>query len=305
MSSDKPFVSIGLPTYNGERYIRQSLDSLLAQDYENFELIISDNASTDHTAEICQEYLAGDERIRYYRNETNLGSVENGNRLFKLSSGKYFMWASDHDLWHPTYVSACVSILEEEPDVVLAYARTTLIDPDGNPLRLLPDQIDTRGMADAVYRYKYIIWYLAWNNMVLGVFRREVLGQTGGFKKLWGIEHILLADLAFRGTFAQIAEPLLYRRKNRPDEDQETYKKRVLSFIDPASADEQSKRSYEDLWLELCDAHLQVVACAPISFFDKLYAAMATVRCFNVRFGVRYYDALLAAGRMAGHFFQS
>jgi len=295
MRSDKPLVSIGMPVYNGERYIRQALDSLLAQDYENFELVISDNASTDHSAEICQEYLAMDRRIRYYRNDTNLGSVNNFNRLFELSSGKYFMWAADNDVWHPTFISTCVSVLEAEPDVVLVYSRTMTIDSEGNPLGLAPDQIDTRGMP-AVHRYKHLMWNLYWCNMTYGVIRGEVLAQTGKFRKVWGSDFVLLAELALRGTFAQVPEPLFYRRTNNLDEESETYKERFLSYLDPVNAVERSKRSYEDLWLELCDAHLQIVACAPINFLERLRAAMVTVLCFRLRFGVRWHGVLFAEG---------
>lgn len=111
MTDDKPLVSIGMPVYNGERYIRQALDSLLAQDYANFELIISDNVSTDGTQGICLEYAARDERIRYYRNETNLGALRNFNRVFELSSGKYFMWAAHDDVWNPAYVQEVLALL--------------------------------------------------------------------------------------------------------------------------------------------------------------------------------------------------
>ncbi|MEM4134638.1 MAG: glycosyltransferase, partial [Candidatus Micrarchaeia archaeon] len=84
MNLRNPLVSIGMPVYNGERFIRQALDSLLAQDYENFELIISDNASEDKTPEICLEYAARDKRIRYYRNEKNMGAAWNFKRVFDL-----------------------------------------------------------------------------------------------------------------------------------------------------------------------------------------------------------------------------
>src|SRR3954452_21534224 len=110
MSESQPLVSIGLPVYNGEQFIRTALDSLLGQTYQPLELIICDNASTDQTAAICQEYLAKDQRVRYYRNPTNLGAVKNFNRAFELSSGIYFMWAADHDLREPTFVSRCVEV---------------------------------------------------------------------------------------------------------------------------------------------------------------------------------------------------
>src|SRR3989442_1198286 len=102
MIDNKPLVSIGLPIYNGERYLRQALDSLLSQAYENFELIVSDNASDDATPEICAAYAARDARIKYFRAPTNMGAVWNFNRVFELAGGEFFMWAAHDDLWHPS-----------------------------------------------------------------------------------------------------------------------------------------------------------------------------------------------------------
>lgn len=286
MADSKPLVSIGMPVYNGEKYIHQALDSLLAQDYENFELIISDNASTDGTAEICQEYLAKDKRIRYYRNERNMGAVWNFNRVVQLSRGKYFMWAADHDLWHAAFISRCVTILEEDQSVVLAYPRTIYIDSDGTPLQLTPDQIDTRDMS-AVERYLYVMWNLSWCNMVYGVFRRDVLVRTK-IRNVWGADHALLAELALKGAFAQISEPLFYRRKNRPDEDPETYKKRVLYYLDPTSAAKKNTLAFENLWRQLRNAHLRILFGAPVSCFDKIRLTLETIKCFEHRFGVHY-----------------
>ncbi|OGQ92973.1 MAG: hypothetical protein A2253_08330 [Deltaproteobacteria bacterium RIFOXYA2_FULL_55_11] len=126
------------------------------------------------------------------------------------------------------------------------------------------------------------------NNMVYGLIRREVLGQSGRFRNVWGADHALLAELALRGSFAQIAEPLFLRRKNRPDEEDETRKRRVLYSLDTMNADEKYKTSFEDLFLQLCHKHLQILACAPISFLDKLRGAIATVACFKYRFGAQW-----------------
>lgn len=285
-TDNKPLVSIGMPVYNGEKYVRQALDSLLAQDYANFELIISDNASTDGTAEICQAYAARDKRIRYYRNETNLGAIKNFNRVFGLSNGEYFMWAAADDLWHPSFISRCVSVIEEDRNVVLVYSRTMLIDSCGCSLGLTPDQIDTRGLASAE-RYGQIIWNMGWSNMVYGVIRSEVLAGTGKFGNMWGFDHVLLAELALRGSFAQIDEPLFYRREKRPDLEPEMRKKRVLYDVDPMTAVERSQKPIEDLFRELGDAHLQMVIHAPISFLEKVRAAISTVLCFRFRFAQR------------------
>jgi glycosyltransferase involved in cell wall biosynthesis len=97
-----PRVSIGLPVYNGQNYLRCALDSILQQDYTDFELIISDTASADASPGICQELARKDGRVRYYRNETNIGARGNYNRVFELARGEFFKWASHDDEFHPS-----------------------------------------------------------------------------------------------------------------------------------------------------------------------------------------------------------
>src|SRR3989442_7535435 len=145
MMNEDPLVSIGVPVYNEERYLSFTLESLLAQDYRNLELIISDNASTDRTREICQEYVNRDGRVRYYRTETNVGAVKNFNSTFLHARGKYFMWVGAHDTWHSSFISRALSLIEADPRIVLVYSRTMLIDPDGHSLSITPDEMDTRG----------------------------------------------------------------------------------------------------------------------------------------------------------------
>ena len=122
MTGNIPLLSIGMPVYNGEKFIRQSLDSLLAQDFEDFELIISDNASEDRTKDICLEYSDRDQRIKYYRNNSNIGVDLNFNRVFELSKSRYFTWASSDDMRHPLFLSACLDVLESNPEVQYGFA---------------------------------------------------------------------------------------------------------------------------------------------------------------------------------------
>ena len=126
-----PRVSIGLPVYNGEKFIREAIDSIFSQTFEDFELIISDNGSTDRTQQICQAYAAQDLRIRYYRNKKNIGAARNYNLVFELASGEYFKWAAHDDLCAPEYLERCVEILDRDPDVVLCYPKTSIIDEHG------------------------------------------------------------------------------------------------------------------------------------------------------------------------------
>jgi len=119
IKNHKPRVSIGLPVYNGENYLEEAIDSILAQTYKDFELIISDNASTDRTPDICQAYANKDPRIRYYRNEKNIGAAVNFNRVFELSSSEYFKWAAHDDIIAPDYISECIEILDNDDSIVL------------------------------------------------------------------------------------------------------------------------------------------------------------------------------------------
>src|SRR5262249_49837857 len=132
--ASSPRVSIGMPVRNGQRFIRLAIDSLLAQTFSDFELIICDNGSTDQTQSICEEYAVLDPRVRYFRNESNLGPAANYNRCFELSRGEYFRWHAHDDQAAPQYLAKCVELLDRDPGVVVAYPSTLVIDENGRPL---------------------------------------------------------------------------------------------------------------------------------------------------------------------------
>ena len=138
MRSSSPTVSIGMPVYNGEKYLRQAISSILNQTYPDFELIISDNASTDETRQICLQYAARDRRIRYQCNPQNIGAAKNFNLVFKLASGKYFKWMAHDDTVTSDFLSKCVDILEQNLQVVLCHTRVRIIDAEDRVLRDLP-----------------------------------------------------------------------------------------------------------------------------------------------------------------------
>src|SRR5262249_55497527 len=122
-----PLVTVGLPVYNSECYLEHSLKSLLAQTYYDFELIISDNASTDGTADICKRYAKHDSRIRYYRNETNIGLPSNFNRVFELTTTPYLKWSTADDYWAPTFLERALEIMERDPSIALCYPQAVLV----------------------------------------------------------------------------------------------------------------------------------------------------------------------------------
>jgi glycosyltransferase involved in cell wall biosynthesis len=210
----QPLVSIGLPVYNGERFLRESLDSILAQTFSDFELIISDNASTDGTREICQAYLDRDPRIRYHCNDSNLGAVKNFNITFELARGKYFKWMSYDDVCAPEYISKCVEVLENNPSIVLCYPKTIIIDENGNKVANYDDGLDLRSPQPHVRYRQYHNNFRKGKkcNVIFGLMRRETLGQTPLIQPYPDTDKILLGELSLRGEFNELPEYLFLRR---------------------------------------------------------------------------------------------
>jgi Glycosyl transferase family 2 len=289
-----PLVSIGLPVYNEERFIRQTIESLLAQDYQNIELIISDNCSTDATETICRSFAASDRRVRYERSEQNLGAFTNFNQVFELASGKYFMWAGAHDLWGTTFVSRALPMLEQDPQLVMVYPRAVMIDAAGNQFGNVEESFET-GHSSAVERYLELIWKIPSGNMFHGLIRRQALPR-GGIKRVWGADIILLAELSLQGAFAQIPEVLFYRREVRPEEvhDAEGWKKRALETVEGPQPSQKQQMSLEELFREMRDEELKLIWRSRLSPADKLRGLLQTVKCSRTRYGVRVpADAVL------------
>jgi glycosyltransferase involved in cell wall biosynthesis len=211
VSKHKPRVSIGLPVYNGERFLSEALDSLLAQTYQNFELIISDNASTDATESICRAYAASDQRIRYYRNEENLGAARNFNRVFKLSTGELFKWAAADDICMPTLLARCLEVLDCNADAVLACTKTGFVDEFGKSLALqdpgwnLQMELPHERLREIIYTGRLV-------NPYYGLTRSHSLSKTRLLGSYPGGDYRLLGELSLVGKFIEIPDCLFLRR---------------------------------------------------------------------------------------------
>lgn len=214
MVGSKPLVSIGMPVYNGEKYIRQALDSLLAQDYTNFELIISDNASTDKTQEICHEYAMRDSRIRYYRNQQNMGIVWNFNRVFELSTGEYFMWAADDDGWERDYASTLLSVMSRFPESIVSFTNYMKYSENGDFLgneELTGSEVCELGFRELI---AMVFSLQKINVAIYGLFRREEL-QTllkDGFPNCSAPDRVVFANFALAGKTVTLTNKYLYKR---------------------------------------------------------------------------------------------
>jgi glycosyltransferase involved in cell wall biosynthesis len=208
-------VSIGMPVFNAERHLAESIDSLLAQDHENLELIISDNASTDGTESICRSYAARDARVRYYRAEQNRGAVWNFNRVLELALGDCFIWAAHDDLRAPHYVSRCVAVLDQQPDAVLCCTDVSFIDLSGQAVQPWKGLAGIRPVGrTAGDRARAIARARCWWDYY-GLIRTRILRETRGAQPVWGFDVVLLMELCLRGPVAHIPEPLFIYRIDR------------------------------------------------------------------------------------------
>jgi glycosyltransferase involved in cell wall biosynthesis len=213
MADGKPLVSIGMPIYNEGPYLRKALDSLLGQEYRHIEVIITDNASRDDTESICREYAARDGRVRYVKNETNVGAIENFNLAFRLSTGDYFMWASGHDLRTAGYVSKCVEVMERDRGVVLCYPEVAHIDLDGNVYEVCSDfQTTFHRPTDKVGRLMCFLYSICPPDVIHGVVRRGAVDNLMRFEYVWIPDYLILIRLCLAGSFAQVRGEFLYVR---------------------------------------------------------------------------------------------
>ncbi len=212
----EPLVSIGMAVYNGEHHIRQALDSLLAQDYPYFELIISDNASTDKTQEICREYQLMDNRIRYSRNETNIGALHNFDKVFELANGSYFFWACHDDYWKPNYISSCLKEFKKSKGIVLVGTECDSVDSKTGKLNFIDRGLSTVGLNPAK-RFLHYKSTLHNGNHIGGIFyglhKRNTLGKVMPMPKVIASDHIIMFELCFQGEFATVHERLMTKRK--------------------------------------------------------------------------------------------
>jgi glycosyltransferase involved in cell wall biosynthesis len=206
-----PRVSIGVPVFNGEKYLALSLDSLLAQTFGDFELVISDNASTDGTEAICRRYAALDSRIRYVRRPQNQGGPDNFCHVFALGSAAYHQWSTADDLWHPDFLSEAVAVLDGQREAVLCYPRSRIIDAQG---AVLKDYEGDFALDDASPRQRFLELYrrIGLCHAQLGLIRRDAMLKTRLFAGHDACDVDFLGEMALLGKFALLPEVRFFRR---------------------------------------------------------------------------------------------
>lgn len=207
-----PLVSVGMPVYNGDQYLEQALDSLLNQVYDNYQIIIVDNASTDRTFEIAKAYSFRSPKIKYHRNDQNIGAAANFNKAYALSEGDYFMWAAHDDWWAPSYISTCVDELERYPDSVLCYTDQLVKDGSREPTASHFRDVATSRMTVS-QRYSSVC-FRNWG-LIYSVIRRPVMRDLELFSNYALTEGVLVASLAMKGSFRHVPQLLFLKREGK------------------------------------------------------------------------------------------
>jgi glycosyltransferase involved in cell wall biosynthesis len=283
-----PRLSVGLPVYNGEKYLGESIESLLGQSYKDFELIISDNASTDSTADICNHYANQDSRIRYIRQPRNIGLSPNHNFVVDQSRGEFFKWAAADDLYGRDLLQSCVNALDQHPDVVLAHSLTAAIDGDGNitqaykyplvtdspsaPERFRSFMFGSSGLFEDPASGNHRLIRLD-NEGILracdeyGVIRTKVLRQIAPHDSYHHQDRIVVCELLLHGPF-HITTDWMYFRRDHADRVYRSSPRDRCVILDPRRAS-RLRNPTARLVAEYLWGYVAAIRRAPLSSADR------------------------------------
>ncbi len=278
-----PTVCIGLPVYNGGKMLSEAIESILSQDFEDIELIISDNCSTDNTMETCLQYQKADKRIRYYRFEENLGGKNWGNLLARCNA-PYFKWAAHDDLIEPSFINKCLERIVQDPSIALVYPKTKLLDADSNFLNIAADHINT-DQDNPIERFRHLIWEIGPCNMFYGLHRTSMLRKA----HIWGntfigTDNLALAEIALLGKIIQIDDVLFIRRITR------NYNVKTLDeyYVDLMKS--HPERLLDGITLPHCRltyANIELLKYLKIEDTEMSLLINDVVKCFKSKFGAK------------------
>lgn len=248
----RPLISVALPVYNGENFIAEAMESVLAQTITDLELLVCDNASTDRTQEICQQYVDRDSRVRYVRNDKNLGVSPNFNRAFHECSGEYFKWITHDDLITPDCLEKSLAMLQANPDASLSHSKVHLIDHHGETIEYYDTGLVKQGDPRPSVRFGEMICKPHQCLECDGLMPREALARTALYKSFPGADRTLLTEISLVGPFARTDEPLYLTREHptRFRRAQTTPESRLATY-DTSRAGEKiigTWEMYRDYW---------------------------------------------------------
>jgi glycosyltransferase involved in cell wall biosynthesis len=235
-SNPTPKVTVGLPVYNGEKYLALAIESILSQTMKDFELVIVDNGSSDNTVTICEQFVEKDNRVRFYKNDTNIGASANHNRTLELACGRYFVWGSYDDIRHPQYLERCCAVLDDNHAASACHSLTRYIDADGKETSRQEVMLDLAS-PDPVIRFKEMIRMDHKVEMILALMRTDILKMTKGLAPFSDSDRVLMAEMCLHGTIAVVPEYLFFRREHEENSSKAyTSRHSRMAWFDPKFA---------------------------------------------------------------------
>lgn len=270
----QPLVTLGMPVYNEAPFIRKTLDALLRQTYQHIELIIADNASTDGTSEIIQEYVTKHRHIRHVRHERNLGQHTNFNCLPALAQGTYFAWVSGHDKWDANFFEEGVKTLNCKPECVLAFPRTIDLTHDEQMIMEHNRRFDIEHMSPG-RRFREVMWRVDCN-YVYGLWRLQPMLNTRIFQAIPAPDRVFLAEMALKGTFAPM-NSVKYTILNRITKETELQKRhRLMAYIFPGRTFSDAELMRNDIYKPTQEGFYQAIRESNLKLLDKHAAYLST-----------------------------
>ena len=256
-------VSVGIPVYNGEKWINETVGSILSQTYGDIEVIISDNATTDNTESICRDLSDKDSRVKYFRNDENIGVANNFNNVFYHSTGDYFKWSSVSDLIMPDFIEKCMDRFSCDDDIALVCPSTVLFNEEAGTEEKYVDGLDVSSDS-AVERFINYLENIKLNNIMNGVIKSEALKKTGLFKNFLAADVNMIAELALYGKLVYLPEYLFYRRME--EETATVYKPvdEVLAYYNPSR---KNMMLFQYWMMDLY--YLQIIKRSPLLATEK------------------------------------
>jgi len=286
-------MTVGVPVFNGERYLAAALESLLNQTASDMVILVGDNASTDGTADIASAYAARDSRVRHVRHPRNLGAARNYSVLCQMAETEFFRWLASDDCSEPRFHEVCLEALRAHPDAALAYPRVLMIDAEGRPLGEyeeglhLPQERPSDRMFTLLERLRLV-------NALYGVARVSVLRRTRLLPAYRGSDMVFLAELSLHGKIIEIPEPLMLRRMHEGSFTSMTPDQQV-EFNDPGRA--ATFQLY--YWRHLIE-YVRVAARAPVSAGERVRLVAGLARN-AIKSRDRYASELMAVARRVVH----
>jgi glycosyltransferase involved in cell wall biosynthesis len=265
MDPETALVTIGVPVYNGERFLPQCLDSLLSQTYRAFVLLISDNASTDRTQQICHGYVKSDPRVRYHRNPLNIGLYGNFNQVLRLIRTPYIKLASADDFWAPTMLADAIQQMQSDASLVLCYPRAVLVNEDGEEIGRY-DKSPNLMEVDPTLRFRRVLNESGLINQLMGVMRTAAVHSMLPLMKQPAADWVFLAELSLYGKIMELPKFQYFRRFHEGssswDRESQSHQVRLVSS-------EGTRRVHLRAWKHHCGLMRRVVH-SPLSFKAKM-----------------------------------